>query len=398
MPFLQSLGAALGVHTRATIGYDVDGQPYINDGYAPGAGVIPPSRLGGNVVSLDSAASLPAVYRALALLSSTVSQLGLEVRRGDEILPLPSLIRQPDVDKTLSQVLKRTTTALAGTGNAYWRLIRNDAGTVVSINDLDPLSITIEYDKGKKFFRSGEKRYKATDIKHLRMLEMPGHDEGVGPIQACRAAMQSALDLRTYGDSWTNTSGVPTGVLSTNLQLTAADRTAYQEAWAKTQAVRQTAVLAQGLTYSPIMIKPADAMFIESQQYSTTDVARMFGIPAPLLLAAVEGNSMTYSNMETIDRQFVSYAVMPYLKEIEDALSSLLPRGQVAKFILSGLLRPDAKASADIHKIYLDAGVLSPGEVRKEMGVTGPAPAPKPLPVAAPVAPAPDEEAEPNDA
>lgn len=372
-PF-RALGELIGISTRSEVP-----APSTEPGVASsGLYVGPPSRAVPSV-TLDRALTLPSVFRAFGLLSAVVCQLELEVYRGDSVMPTPSLIRQPDEGRTLSSFLRRTVTALAATGNAYWVLQCDAAGKVIALDDLDPLGVRVEYRTNGKFYVSGEKPYPARDIKHLKLMEVPGHDEGVGPIQACRASLQSALDLRNFGDTWIDTAGVPTGVLSTTMQLEPGQREAMQNAWHESLENRKTAVLSNGLKYEPILISPADAQFLESQQYSVIEVARMFGIPAPLLLAGVDGNSLTYTNMETVDRQFISYTVMPYLKEIEDALSSVLPRGQNAKFLLGGLLRPDGKARADIHSIYIENGVMSPSEVRTDLGLHGPAPiAPSP--------------------
>ena len=384
---LRALGELVGISTRSI----TPTEPGVA---SSGLALNPPSR-SADVVTLDRALTLPSVFRAFALLSSVVSQLEMEVRRGEEVIPQPALIRQPDADRTLSSFLKRTVVALASSGNAYWVCIRDTADRVIALDDLDPLAVRVEYRNGRKFYVVGNAAHAATSVKHLKLLEVPGHDEGVGPIQACRASLQSALDLRAFGDTWIDTSGVPTGVLSTTMQLEPGQREAMQKAWHDSLDERRTAVLSNGLKYEPILISPADAQFLESQQYSVIEIARMFGIPAPLLLAGVEGNSMTYTNMETIDRQLLTYTVMAYLKEIEDALSALLPRGQVAKFLLGGLLRPDAKAQAEIHATYVDKGVMSPTEVRTEIGLAGPAPR-KPAPVVAPVA-APDPIEEPSE-
>ena len=45
-------------------------------------------------------------------------------------------------------------------------------------------------------------------------------------------------------------------------------------------------------------LSPEDLQFIESQQFNTTQIARLLGIPASLMLAKVEGTSLTYSNIE----------------------------------------------------------------------------------------------------
>lgn len=375
----MNLLGLLGIQSRSQGSVDSYG------GTSPLAGVLPPARSAVTDVNLDSALSINSVFRAVQILSGAVSQLELGVWRAGIEIDSPAIVRQPDVNKTLSQFLKRTTISLAGTGNAYWLLINNSAGATDSIQILNPLAVSIGEDKqGRKVYHYASETYRTDQVKHLRLLEVPGHEYGLGPVQSCRSGLGSALSLRDYSDNWFSKSAVPTGVLSTDLNLTGPEADAYKARWNEMQAERSVAVLSKGLKYEPILLSPADAQFLESQQFSVTTVAQMFGIPAPYLLAAVQGSSMTYQNLEMADSQFVKYTLMAYLKEIEDALSSVLPRGQVAKFKLDGFLRPDAKSQADIHKIYFDMGVISADEIRADKGWTGPAPQRKPAPAPAP--------------
>jgi HK97 family phage portal protein len=381
----------LGIETRS-------GSFESAGGSSPLPGVIPPLRSDARSINLDTGLSLPAVYRAIFILAGAVSQLELDVwRNGDRVLPKPALARNPDADATLSQFLKRTVVGLAGTGNAYWRMI-DGPRSVSSIEILDPLQVRPYHDgNGRKRFAVGDKVYSTNEVRHLRLLEVPGHIEGLGPIQACRSGLNSALSLREYADNWFSDSAIPTGVLSLQTQLTDTVATETKRRWEEVQASRGVAVLGNGAKYEPILLSPADAQFIESQHLSVTTVAQMFGIPAPFLLAAVQGNSMTYTNMEQANNAFVTYTLMAYVREIEDALSAVLVNGQTAKFDLSGFLRPDAKGQSEIDKTYVDMGVKSPQEVRDALGLPGRVPTkPKPLApvVAAPPAaqPQPDQE------
>lgn len=360
-------------------------------GTSPLAGVIPPARSTVTDVSVDRALTIPAVYSAVSIITTTVAQLKLSVWRNGEEIPTPYLVRRPDVDQSLSQFLKRTVFGLATTGNAYWHVIRAADGTTASLSVLNPLAISIRYgDRGQKIYdyadSAGGRSFSANQVKHLRLLEVPGTPYGLGPVQAARTALSGAMDLSQYAEQWFRDGAVPTGVLSTDQQLNPDDAAAMKARWHETQASRDVAVLGKGLTYAPIILNPADAQFLESRQYSVTDIARLFRVPASYLLAEVNGSSLTYSNLEQVDTAFVRIGLMQYLIEIEDALSDLLVRGQEAKFNLDGLLRPDAKTLAEIHAIYLSANVLSTDEVRAQKGWTGPAPVqPKPEPATAPV-------------
>ena len=130
------------------------------------------------------------------------------------------------------------------------------------------------------------------------------------------------------------------------------------------------------------MLKPADAQWLEVQQFGVTGIARLFGIPATLMLAAIEGTSMTYTNVEQEWIGYVRFTLMTYLREIEDAFSAVLPTGQTARFNVEGLLRTDTKTRYEAHEIAIRAGFMSPDEVRRIEKLHGPAPTPAPAPAA----------------
>lgn len=352
------------------------------DSLLPGA--QPPARPTGTEVSVESALSISAVYRAVSILSTSISQLELGVWRGvNELRSTPALVSRPDVNASPSQFLKRTTLSLATTGNAYWRIYRDDAAAPAqNLEVLNPLAMNITYDRdgNKTFNYAGYSKpiaFKPWQVRHLKLMEVFGTDYGLGPIQACRLELRGTLDLRQYADNWFKEGAIPTGVLSTKdyLDRTMADE--YRTRWEQTQADRGVAVLGNGLAYEPILLSPADAQFLESQAYSITQVARLFGIPANYLLAEINGNAMTYQNMEQVDTAFVKYTLTEYLREIEEAFTELLPRGQRARFKLEGFLRADDKTRAEVNKTYIDLGVLTAEEVRISEG-WGPLPGDEP--------------------
>ena len=180
------------------------------------------------------------------------------------------------------------------------------------------------------------------------------------------------LDLAAYADEWFLRGDVPNGILSTTQQLTPDDADRYRKRWRESHTDHGLAVLGSGLSYSPVLLKPADAQFLESRQFSITEQARMMGIPAPLLLAQVEGSAMTYQNMEHVDLQLMKHTVMDYLNVIEDAFSELLPIGQTAEFRPFASLRSDNKTRAEINEIYIRNRVKTPAQVALEEGLPEP--------------------------
>lgn len=328
-------------------------------------------------LSANGALTISAVYRAVSIVAGHVKQLPLDVYRGNKTIDVPALVAKPDVTSTQSAFKEQTAVSLALSGNAYWRLYRDSpTGAVQSIQVLNPHNVLIEQDlnTGRLTYRYhddlGDYTFAEWQIKHLALMRVPGSLYGLGPIQAAQAELCGAVDLRNYATNWFRKGQVPTGVLKTDQVLTPDLATAYRARWEETNGgERGIAVLGNGMSYTPVYLSPDQAQFLESQQFTITQIARMFGIPAGKLLAEVNGNSMTYTNLESATTDFIRDTLTAYLSEIEDALSDLIPRGQVVRFKVDALLRADKETRYTTYKIALDAGFMTIDEVRAEEGL-----------------------------
>lgn len=356
------------------------------------ADVTPPGRSSSLAMSPRAALTLPAFYRGATLIAGMGGQLRLGSWRGDELVaPAPGLVRKPDPWRSLRSFVTRTITCLTLHGNAYWRKTIAADGTVLGLEVLDPNAVTIRWRKGVKTYtytlRGVTYRDRpATEIEHLWFYEVPGALVGLGPVQACRAAMEGIVNLREYADRWFTEEAVD-GVLATDQRLTPEEARVYKRQWYATDPEDPRGggpgikVVGAGLSYTPYFLKPSDAQWLEAQSWGVLDVARLLGVPGDYVLAAVEGSSLTYANLEMIDAQFLRTTLFPlYLAPIEEALTECLPRGQEARFDARDFLRPDAKTRAEIDKTYIDAGVYDGVWVRTRDKIDAPAPAPRPAP------------------
>lgn len=356
------------------------------------ADVTPPARSSATVVTEDRALALPAVFRGVQIIAGMGSQLRVNAWRGEEkVTPAPALVTRPDPWRSLRSFLYRTIICLIFDGNAFWLRHRDAAGNVVGLEVLNPRHVWVRWDKGVKrydYFHRGRRVKGATDhqIRHVWGMELYGHSRGIGPITACRLAVEGIANVREYADQWfANGEGVG-GILSTDQALTPQEIKLYKRIFYgldmddddpdKGRVGPRVRITGKGLTYEAGILKPADAQWLESQAMGVLDVARMLGLPGDYLLAAVEGTSLTYANLSMIDTQMLKTTLFPnYLRPIEEAITEELPRGQEARFSTEEFLRPDEKTQAEVDEIYLRNRVVSAEEIRTRKGWTGPAPA-----------------------
>ncbi|WP_350348020.1 phage portal protein [Agromyces sp. G08B096] len=348
----------------------------------PSTATTPPARTAApRAVTTGDAFSISMVYRAIQIHAISAKQLSLGAERDGKLVKrTPALIRRPDLGVSRSAFIEQSVVSLACSGNAYWRKTLDSFGQVQNVAVLNPLDCEPVADAAGKLIGydyrrgAGTTRFKPHEVQHLSLLRVPGSLKGLGPIQAAQVELRGALDLRDYSSNWFEDSGVPNGVLKSDQHLTAEVAKQAKAQWNESQGARKgVAVLGAGLAYQQIFLSPADAQFLESQKFTVTQIARLFGVPASLMLASIEGSTQTYANVEQDWLGYIRFALMSYLVEIEDALTELLPRGTSAKFNVEALLRSDTTTRYNAHKVALEAGFMTVAEVR-EIENLGPLP------------------------
>lgn len=366
------------------------------------ADVTPPARSSAPVVTEDRALALPRFFRGVQLIAGMGSQLTLEAWRGRTLVdPAPSLVLQPDPWRSLRSFLMRAIVCLILDGNAFLLKHRDPNGAVIGLEVLNPRHVWIKWSPlGVKSYEVNIRgRWVAKtydEIEHVRGLEIYGHDRGIGPLTAAREAVGGILTVREYADKWFTEGEGTSGLLRTDQKLTPEEIRAAKNVWYGRnpdgtpiedghpdygRSGPRVRVAGAGLDYDPMILNPADAQWLEAQNFGVTDIACLLGLPGDYLLTAVEGSSLTYANLAMIDTQFLKTTLLPnYLRPLEEAITASLPRGQNARFNTTEFLRADEKTQAEIDQIYLVNNVISPDEVRDRKGIAGNAPTPKPAP------------------
>lgn len=322
----------------------------------------------------EQALGVVSVYRALQILTTSAGQLPLRLERQGEVVTdgrLPKLVRKPDPEMDRSDWIEQAVLSLALSGNLFLRKVTDRNGSLIAARILPPAEVAITRNPKTRvvhYHHRGEK-LTAADVHHQTLMRLPGKDRGLGPIQAARNEIGSAVDVRDYATNWFHGSGQPTGLLVSKGAKTAEEAKAQRDRWNEAAADEHNPtgvrVIGGDTEYHPLLLSPEDAQWLEVRQFSVTEFARLFGIPSTLMLAAVEGTAMTYSNVEQEWLAFTRFTLMQYLRKIEEALTEISPLGQTIRVDVDVLLRSDTKSRYDAHRVGLEAGFLTLDEVRE---------------------------------
>ena len=149
---------------------------------------------------------------------------------------------------------------------------------------------------------------------------------GVSPISWCREGLGLANSLTTAASSSLANGSIPSGILTVQSGPNAQDQAnSLRDGWnARHQGPDKkgkVAVVTGDVGWTPVSMSLADAQFVEQQQLSLAEIARIFGIPPSRVNAQSQG-SMTYSNLEAESLQFVTHSLAPRLCLIEAAITA----------------------------------------------------------------------------
>lgn len=149
-------------------------------------------------------------------------------------------------------------------------------------------------------------------------------------------------------------------------QLTKPEIDQLVDSWVK-------ALRGKGVAYTNQSIKAishgqaAEQLMIDARNQSAIDLARHMNLPAWAVDAAVEGGSMTYTNVPSRSRELLDYTLQPYLDAIAGRLSlrDVLPHGQTVRFDTTQFLAGDFSTRMEAYKTAIDAGIYTAEEVRQ---------------------------------
>jgi len=322
-------------------------------------------------ISYDTALTVPALYRCANLISDSIGALPIaSFRNGDRVQPQPAILEQPDRTQTRIDMIASTVMSLLIDGNAYWLLgDRDELGYPRQAVLLAPDAVIIQTaENGATIaYRGAGQTYQPEDILHIKGLTFPGSVKGMSIIDHHRRTLGIGIAGEQCAAELYNAGGLPVGVLEVDADITREEADALKAGWIGNNGGRNRtpAVLANGIAYKPLSFSAHDLELIDGRKYSAQQICTLFGVPPHMVAVSMDGTNMTYSNVTQDSIQFVRFTLRPWLSRIEQALSTLLPRGQTARFILDDLLRADTASRYAAYEVGLRAGFLTVDEVRR---------------------------------
>lgn len=349
-------------------------------------------------VSVTEALGVPAIHRAVALISSTTGMLSMQgFRNGVLMDEPPRLLVRPDPYEAPGTFYTSTSANLAKYGEYVWWIASRDSDNLpnalinVPLNELrvDENRDDRRFPKYKWGSKEGTRYSPANPrgnfVHRKYALTEPFSLRGMGPLQIAKAAVSIAVEAQIWAANFYGDGGAArdiikhAGILDPTLRdefgnpdpdtgLSEAERlkAQYTARDNNTPLVIDQAI--ESITHPSIDV--GGGQMFEARLHQRGDAALIFGIPGKFAEYVQSGTSLTYQNLEMAFTDLIKSCLQPlYLEPIEQDMSDLLTRSTVARFNVKGFLRADIKTRFDVHGIAIDKGIYGPEYAQREEGI-----------------------------
>jgi HK97 family phage portal protein len=347
---------------------------------------------GGQVVNTHTAQNLATVLACVSAISSAIASLPVWVYRRtgagravDAQHPLMRLHREGvNQFQTWPDLVEWLIASTLLSGNGLAEIQTDGRGELIGLRAI-PWSWSavqllpngrLAYDVSEQiglFGTTGRtKRLLGDQVLHLRDRS----DDGVLGISRLRRAagvVAAAIGIQEFSAGALAHGTYPSGVVQAEGLLNAPAFEALQnrfKAFSGAQGVARALVLDQGLKWARLTVSPEDMELLGARRFTVEELARLFGVP-PNIVGDLTNSSFT--NSETMVRLFATSCLAPWCRKLEAAIAQQIFTGaerstHLIEFDLSALLRADPETRWASHKIAVEAGILTPNEVREIEG------------------------------
>ena len=337
----------------------------------------------GASVTPETAMRQATVYACIRVIADSIAHLPLVVYRRDGEKRIPQreqriyqlLHDRPNEWQTSFEWRELLARDIEMRGNGYSMIVRNFRGEPDELIRMHPDRTTPKQDQRTLAVTYSYARPdgRTIDLRQDQVFHVRGHGDnglyGMDPIQYFRETIGDAISQQEHGSRFFSNGAKPLGFLEVpqgvkiGKESTDALRADFDAAYAGGDNAYKTAVLPGGITYKPVAISMENAQFIESRQFSRTEIAAIFRVP-PHKVGDL--SRATFSNIENQALEFVVDSLMPRLVRFEQAISRdlLSDPAMFAKFNVAALLRGDFKSRQEGLQIQRRNGVVSANEWR----------------------------------
>ncbi len=333
-------------------------------------------------ISERTAMAYGAVYSAVKVLAEAMAMIPLLTYAGDEDGPDHQLAkdepvyrllrRSPNPEMTSATYKETKTVHLCLWGNAYSRIILNNANQPKELRPLPPDRVRAERFGGNlRYVIDGNSNeiFAPEEIIHVPGLGYDGI-KGLSPIGMARETIAIGKAAELFGATFFGNGTNLGGLLMMNKKMSPENKASLRQSWAGMYEgvtnSHRTAIIdgTEGATYTKMTIPPEDAQFLETRQFQVVEIARLYRVPPHMLGDLSKGG---YNSLETMSLEFLTYTLMPWFVKYELEMTRKLFPDQDDRFVrfyARQLLRADHSAKQSYYASGRQWGYLTDNDIR----------------------------------
>ena len=326
----------------------------------------------------ESATTLSAFFAATELISNSVAQLPISVKREtgiDKNHPINLLFKNGLITKF--NLMKNLVTDIIMYGNAYCYIEKADDGTPLSLTYLERGDVTVYYNKNTQDLYYQVVNHKPGRVRPENMIHLYKNSingvQGKSLVSYANQVLQLAKATDKTASKYYSSGCALSGVLTIKGARKGAKEAA-RDAFATTHSGSSGSglvILDEDMSYTPISGSASDSQMLEARAFNVEEIARYCNIN-PLLLGDTKGAS--YKSIEEANVEFLSRTLMPYVSLIEDELNRKLVKPEeqgkvIIDFEEGELLRGDMKSTSEYIQKLVSSGIMTTNEAREMLGL-----------------------------
>lgn len=325
-----------------------------------------------------AATALSAFYAAKELITNSIAQLPMLIKRDNEIdniHPLNFLFDNTLITKF--SFLKVMVDDMLMYGDAYAYIQRAIDGTPVSLVYCEHGSVNHMYNQRKQEHYYTANFIQKGKIEPINMIHLYKNSkngvEGRSLIEYARQTLKLAQATDEAASKYYSSGCAIYGALTikgSRRNSKEQARQAFEDAHGKHGS--GLVLLDDAMSYTPINPNANDTQMLESRTFNVSEIARYFNIN-PVLLGDLTHTS--YSTIEAANIEFVTHTLMPYVRLIEDEFNRKLVKPSERGIITidldeTFLIKGDKNATANYYKTMVSSGIMTINEARKQLGLS----------------------------
>jgi HK97 family phage portal protein len=324
----------------------------------------------------DSATSLSAFYAALELISNSIAQLPILVKRNNKVdsnHPINLLFKDGLISKY--NLIKMLITDVILHGNAYCYIERAKDGTPINLVYCEHGTVNIVYNQKKQELYYQIPFIKKTNIESCNVIHLFKDSnngiQGRGLITYANQVIKLSQATDKAARNYYASGCALQGALTIKGARKGAKEQA-REAFANTHGDKGSGlvILDDDMSYQQLSSNANDSQMLEARSFNVAEIARYFNIN-PILLGDKSGAS--YNSIELANIEFVTHTLMPYVVMMQDEFNRKLVKpsenGITIDIDETWLMKGDQKTTAEYLTKLTSSGIMTINEARNHLGL-----------------------------